>query len=511
MDLHASRDASLQIQNVSARTLTFSLHLHPLSSPPASPLPFCLVSSPRVILHPAEITTIAVSYRPALLAEDNALIIIEPLEIQHAPCVIPLVGFGGRSQPVVQTRGNQLFVTNNGDRAACFFVMGIEQNVVTLVKNSTFLPPIFYLPSMMEFSVKLADLRAEMIQKKVPIFGFSFQIPPCLYIFACDNILRRRLLQAHNRKAFLFCPSPRHGLLLALTECSSESSASTRSLLFTKTNLSESNIDISRDLHDNETLCDLDSRLGQEKTPKSHYWDIDALSNSLVSCRILFADLNETPRVEGTFRKPRHFNPPAGKIPPLRNSLSLGLNDPNDPNALNGPNGPNGPNNSTGPNVPNVLNGLNDLHDPNDPNDPNDVSDRNDPKLFHGPSGSTEGTQHFPRVHDHSYKCQFTDPYDQLEAQQKLSAGIFIGSYGDQSVQISPSMLRLSLGSPEETLRVLNMISRDVDFHVSLGVSFSLVPNHSASARSLPAPRDHQTALSHRDPDQVESWNRGNA
>ena len=51
--------------------------------------------------------------------------------------------------------------------------MGIEQNVVTLVKNSTFLPPIFYLPSMMEFSVKLADLRAEMMQKKVPIFVMS--------------------------------------------------------------------------------------------------------------------------------------------------------------------------------------------------------------------------------------------------------------------------------------------------------------------------------------------------
>lgn len=173
VDLHASRDASLQIQNVSNRTLTFSLHLYPLSSPATSPLPFSLISSSRIILHPAETTTIAVSYHPALLTEDNALIIIEPQEIQHAPCVIPLVGFGGRSQPAIQTRGNQLFVTNNGDRSACFFVMGIEQNVVTLVKNSTFLPPIFYLPSMMEFSVKLADLRAEMMQKKVPIFVMS--------------------------------------------------------------------------------------------------------------------------------------------------------------------------------------------------------------------------------------------------------------------------------------------------------------------------------------------------
>lgn len=171
MDLQSSRDSSLKIQNVSNQTLTFSLHLHPLSSPSLSSLPFRLVSSPRVVLHPAEITTIAVSYHPALLTEDNALIIIEPLEISHAPCVIPLVGFGGRSQPALRTRGNELFVTNNGDRSACFFVLGIEQNVASLVKNSTFLPPIFYLPSMMEFSIKLADLRAEMTQKKVPFFG----------------------------------------------------------------------------------------------------------------------------------------------------------------------------------------------------------------------------------------------------------------------------------------------------------------------------------------------------
>ena len=294
------------------------------------------------------------------------------------------------------------------------------------------------------------------------------------------------MLQAHNRKAFLFCPSSRHGLLLELTECSSESIASTRSLLFTKTNLTESNIDISRDLHDNETLCDLDSRLGQEKTPKSHYWDVDALKNSLVSCRILFADLVETPGLEGTFRKARHFNLPAGKLPPLRNSLSLGLNDPNDPND---------------PNVPNHL---------NDPNYSNNLTDLNEPQLFAGPTGSAEGPQHFPRIHDHNYKCQFTDPYDQLEAQRKLAEGARIGSYGDQTVQISPSTLRLSLGSPEETLRVLNLIPREVEFYVGAGGSFSLVPGDSAGAGSRAAPRDHQAALAHGDPDQVESWKRSN-
>ena len=265
------------------------------------------------------------------------------------------------------------------------------------------------------------------------------QIPPCLYIFACDNILRRRLLQAHNRNAYLCCPSPRHCLLLALTKCSSESGASTRSLLFTKTNLTESNIDISRDLHDDETLCDLDSRLGQEKTPKSHFLDVDALSESLVSCRILFADLKETPDLAGTFRHARQFGSPAGNLPSLRNSFALGPNDPNDPNDLNVPNVPNDPN------------------DPNDPNGPN------------GPNGPMGGMQHFPRINDHNYKCQFTDPYDQLEAQQKISEGKAIGSFGDQTVQISPSTLRLSLGSPEETLRVLNMIPRDVDFYVLPG------------------------------------------
>ena len=241
--------------------------------------------------------------------------------------------------------------------------------------------------------------------------------------------------------------------------------------------------------------------MGQEKTPKSHYWDVDALNNSLAACRILFADLVETPGLEGTFRKARHFNPPAGKIPPLRNSLSLGLNDPNDPNVPNDPNHLN---------VPNVPNHLNDLNDPNNLNNLNDLTDLNEPQLFAGPTGSSEGPQRFPRIHAHDYKCQFTDPYDQLEAQRKLAEGARIGSFGDQTVQTSPSTLRLSLGSPEETLRVLNLTPRDVEFYVGSGGSFSLVPGDSAGAGGRAAPRDHQIPLVHGDPGQVGSWKRGN-
>ena len=45
--------------------------------------------------------------------------------------------------------------------------MAVNQKVVSLVKNSTFLPPVFYLPSMMEFTIKLADLRNEVVTNKV--------------------------------------------------------------------------------------------------------------------------------------------------------------------------------------------------------------------------------------------------------------------------------------------------------------------------------------------------------
>ena len=208
------------------------------------------------------------------------------------------------------------------------------------------------------------------------------------------------MLQAHNRNSLLHCPSLRHRLLLYLTECSSESSATTRTLLFSKT-LSESNIDISRDLRDEEFLCDLDTLLGREKASRSHYCDLDVLHESLFATTIVLTKM-------GGISEASQFNDV--------HQFELGNNNSDFEHVRNG-----------------IDLGL---------------------------------KQHMPRINDHNYKCQFTDPYDQLEAQQKISEGFEIGSLGDKDVRISPSTVRLSLGSPEGVLWLFNNNSRNVDYFV---------------------------------------------
>ena len=166
VDVNASHHSSVVLQNVSSSILFFSLRLHSVQNQNLNS-PFRLDTSPKITLRPAETASVIVTYHPTGIQEDDGLMIIEPLNISHPACVIPLVGFGGKSQPEIRTRGDELLVTNHGDRSACFFVMAVNQKVVSLVKNSTFLPPVFYLPSMMEFTIKLADLRNEVVTNKV--------------------------------------------------------------------------------------------------------------------------------------------------------------------------------------------------------------------------------------------------------------------------------------------------------------------------------------------------------
>ena len=240
--------------------------------------PYQLQSSPTVSLQPGETTTVLLSYSPLAVQENLGLLLISSPSSTN-PQVLSIVGYGGCCSASITEKNHSLVIGNSGDRTACFFTLGINKNQFSLIKSSDLLPPFFMIPSMMEFTISGETIAKEIQEKK---------LPATIHIIAIDNVLKRRLLLGINRNALIRCSEPFEVLLLQAVYETSESIASTHSLLKTINQLQGniSDIDITRDMEDGELLADFDTLLGREKTASSHYLDVKMITSHLMAVTV---------------------------------------------------------------------------------------------------------------------------------------------------------------------------------------------------------------------------------
>lgn len=258
-------NTSVCLRSTSNDIVTISLSLQSINSS-SSVSPFAILSSSTILLQPGETTTVLLSYSPYAVQEDLALLLIStPISKQQQ--IIPVVGYGGESNGSITEKDSSLVIGNSGTRTACFLVLEMNHGQIDLVRSSSCLPPFFMLPSMMEFSITGETIKREIQERK---------LPSQIRILAVDNVLKRRLLMGLNRNALIRCSDPVEILLLQAIQNTSESVATTHSLLKTMNKLPTdlSTVDITHDLDDGEGVTDFDTLLGKEKNAVSHYLDV---------------------------------------------------------------------------------------------------------------------------------------------------------------------------------------------------------------------------------------------
>ena len=277
VSIQTTAHSSISLRCVSTSITTIHLSIRPYHSH-SSITAYKLQSSPTVSLQPGETTTVLLSYTPLAVQEDLGLLLISSPSSTN-PQVLSIVGYGGCCSASITEKNQSLVIGNSGDRTACFFTLGINKNQFSLIKSSDLLPPFFMVPSMMEFTISGETIAKEIQDKK---------LPNTIHIIAIDNILKRRLLLGINRNALVRCSEPFEVLLLQAVHETSESIASTHSLLKTINQLQGNinDIDITRDMEDGELLADFDTLLGREKTAFSHYLDMKMITSHLMAVTV---------------------------------------------------------------------------------------------------------------------------------------------------------------------------------------------------------------------------------